>query len=624
MNNTSTMRLPGPNPGESNQRAWRSDVIIGLILGCGLVCLSPVVDVISAMFAHESWRLSGEGDIVDAAYRVSLHDLPHIDFRYYYTGGWEIIVGQLFALFGRDLWVERVALGFVMGVIGFLVYLIQRALNIDRLTAALASLATTLYAFIFLFIIYPAWPAEALVVLAFLLLLTGLEKNRIIAVILAGVSLGIASSFKQTIGVFGVIGGMFTILVLQRDSDVRNLVRGQIRSMRFADLRMYLILALPALAFLLLVWITHQDMTVQVAAMLFPAPFFLALLATIRFAKMRIASAEARSAVVHDAERSLFALGAGFVLGFAPLLAFYLLHGHVHAFIDESFLSVNAIVAHKVRIPSYVIPDGTPIGLAALKGLPYFLPGLISIASLVVGVRRLNRKNADRLTVFAVLSASFIAMMNMMMYPEVHEIYLLFELPLLFIPVTLLCDVILKKLVKNPRARTFLPTGMFILLIGLRLIRGLMIGWPSWTDPGRISILDENAGRVHVRTPYALYITPVVHYLAGRPAEEHIVSFAKYGKVIGFLSGRRNDDDFGSRWGRRGPFNKQDFDELWGMISANHTPIIILEKEWTRNSPVSQTLHDSLGRYYRLAFDQTAFDSSGHSIYQRIEPESPR
>lgn len=163
---------------------------------------------------HQPLNVYDEGITAYGAQRVLNGDLPYKDFWTLYAPGQFYVIAGLFKLLGTSIAVERLWDTLVRSVLATLVFLISRKAASPSM-AATAWLVTLLWLAHFGFYGYPIFPALALSMLSVLALLHYIARpQRRLWLVAAGVSAGLATTFRHDLGFYGFIAELLTLGLL--------------------------------------------------------------------------------------------------------------------------------------------------------------------------------------------------------------------------------------------------------------------------------------------------------------------------------------------------------------------------------------------------------------------------
>lgn len=147
-----------------------------------------------------------EGHIVYPSWRVSQGAIPYRDFGHLYGPSLFWVNGALFRAFGEDLMILRVFILLLKTSSAIFVY--NLAARVASQVWALAAFAITLVVWGLPFPIFTTPYASyygLTLSLAGILVVAALPKRTILACIIAGMCFGLATTFKQTTGIFGAM-----------------------------------------------------------------------------------------------------------------------------------------------------------------------------------------------------------------------------------------------------------------------------------------------------------------------------------------------------------------------------------------------------------------------------------
>jgi hypothetical protein len=153
-----------------------------------------------------SLEWTDEGHIVYPSWRVAQGALPYRDFLQLYGPSVFFLNGALLRLFGADLSVIRAVLVFDKAAVAALAYAAARMVAPRPFALAVAALLIALWG-------APIWVFNApyanhyamALILAGLVTFAAMQRRLLAACLLAGLCFGVASTFKQTAGLFAYI-----------------------------------------------------------------------------------------------------------------------------------------------------------------------------------------------------------------------------------------------------------------------------------------------------------------------------------------------------------------------------------------------------------------------------------
>jgi hypothetical protein len=269
------------------------------------------------------WRgfeWSDEGQIVYPSWRVARGALPYRDFYHLYGPALFMFNGELFRLFGADLWVTRAALLVVKSTVAVLTYAASRAVA-GRLVGSFAALLTI--------VVWgsPGWVfttpyanhyAVALILLALVVHLR-LRSRFVLACAAAGLCCGMAALFKQTSGLFALCGVGLYLVWDTAPGVVRRFPGGE------AGARAVRIVFLLATLALFIQYLRPVNTAWNVGMLLSPAALTIVLLGL----------RELRGTVTAPQRGAwgLIAAGSGAALAVGSCAAYFALHGALGALV---------------------------------------------------------------------------------------------------------------------------------------------------------------------------------------------------------------------------------------------------------------------------------------------------
>jgi hypothetical protein len=190
-----------------------------------------------ALGANLTLEWADEGNIVYASWRTAEGALPYRDFRHLYGPSLFFLHGSLFRVFGPDLAVVRVTVIALKACIAVLVFVSVRLMvawpfALLAYAALVAVWGLPLWLFATPYAHFHATLLNLGGVLLFVLLL---DRPRLGAV-LAGLCFGLASTFKQTTGLFAVIAMLWFVIARRAGGAPAAIAVGWRRALRMLAL----------------------------------------------------------------------------------------------------------------------------------------------------------------------------------------------------------------------------------------------------------------------------------------------------------------------------------------------------------------------------------------------------
>ncbi len=605
-------QLPEQPVHEHNESLSTSDIVIAIVIFIAMLFLVPAISLLSVRFTSDFWYLMDEGTILYAAHRSSLGELPHIDTAYFYSGGFEILLGYVFNMFGSTLAVARWTLGVNMAATASLVYLICRRISIDWSVAAGFAVIATGLGYGMNFHIYPAWYSGTLLLIAVLFMWKGmLQRERWLWICLAGVCLGIASSLKQTSGLYGLFSFMLWVLIV-----TGRLPFSTARSMKHSPALLKIgatvLLSIPITILVFFVLILRSHLTLLNIAMFLTVPAIMLLYGINTVIRKWKDSPDVAGCFVSEAVQKIAALVFGAGLGLLPIFLLYIVRGGFLQFVGDSFLNIEQVAAARYSVFKFVDEAAMSNAIVFVRWLILFIaPIITALISFYVVIRKNVLNNQHQLIL---LISILIAVLYLTLYPIAIRMYVLFLLPLVIIAIAYCTDVILKRISTSPPVRLFVVLGMFVIIVtayvGSRSLAG-DLGRIS-AGAGDVGLLDQERGNVYVPKTTINYLHPVLEYLENRPQEESVVALDMFTKLVAFVSNRKIEVDY---W-QRHYFNEitaDDFLDLKHLIEERTIDIIVIGKNHLTNARSESMLFEFLAKKYTLALDNQT-----HLVYQRI------
>ena len=185
--------------GDGRRGPSRRPIVVSGLLPAAVVLLGALFYF---SLAHLGLRLhDDEGYLLDLGARVLRGETPYRDFYTIYPPSIYYLLAGLFGLFGSTLLTARYLVAGARTASLLLSYLLCRTL-VPKPIAALAPLLVLLVDILagVTLIPYSAWPAEPLILIAWLFLARWLDREKAAYCIMAGACGSLAFAFKQTQG----------------------------------------------------------------------------------------------------------------------------------------------------------------------------------------------------------------------------------------------------------------------------------------------------------------------------------------------------------------------------------------------------------------------------------------
>ena len=398
---------------------------IAAILFLATLIISPVFNKWSGHFATQDWHLSDEGIVLHAAYRTALGQVPHIAFTYYYAGGTEIILGELFRVFRSSFDVGRWLLNVSTAANIVFVFVLFARFSISTPVSVIFALVSVLIGRLLNYHVSPAWFAITLVPLAMLFLLQRPGRNTGVALVLAGIALGVATSMKQTTGLFSLAGFVYylfwshPVTSHQPDSEVVQKYRVPV------GLQLFLMLLIPVFLSLVFFYVIRRSIAPLNLFMFMTLPVVLSTVCIWSLWRKGVQNPQVLGSTLRALQKRILLLVAGFIAGIVPILLYYFFNQGLRPFISESFLTIQSTLSTKEVFWPFGSsgPAESIIVILRRFGI-YLIPMASVIFGLVWGIK-LERKSPGSVPSHAlVLSASTLAALWFTLYPLVGIVYL--------------------------------------------------------------------------------------------------------------------------------------------------------------------------------------------------------
>lgn len=319
--------------------------------GRSLLLSIPLWFVAAAYFSlgiNFGLEWSDEGHVIYASWRTAEGAVPYRDFPHLYGPSLFFVNGALMRWFGEDLEVVRCSLVVVKASLAVLVFLAARLVASLPLALAAYALLVVIYG-MSLFVFAVPYAQHYAWVLTFTgLLLVVLARRPAVGAASAGLCFGLATTFKQTTGVFAAIGLAWFLLYRRDDGGIAPTLS---RALRIAAL---------AASFLALLGYATKEAHAWTLLVLLGPPAAVAVLLARREILEPPSSQATRRAVV-----GLLACALGMAVPVAGYLFFYLAAGGLGRLADDLFGSLPWMIHWFAAFP---VPQAAPMGAIALAG----------------------------------------------------------------------------------------------------------------------------------------------------------------------------------------------------------------------------------------------------------------
>jgi hypothetical protein len=161
-------------------------------------------------FVPRGWVPHDEGMLGEAAERVRLGNLPHVDYQEMYTGGLSLLHSLAFRVFGSDLLHLRWVLYGAAALGQILIYAILRRFA-EPVGAAFASVLALTWSFPNYFASLPSWWVLLCAVACVWAFIRYTETELLRYAALAGLAAGLSIAFKQT-GLYVLVALVMALL----------------------------------------------------------------------------------------------------------------------------------------------------------------------------------------------------------------------------------------------------------------------------------------------------------------------------------------------------------------------------------------------------------------------------
>lgn len=601
-----------PETKARSEHQW-SDGVVATVLLLLSLALVPLVARVSAYFANEIWCLFDDTAIAYAGYRASLGEYPHIGYQYLYAGGLEILLGWTFSLFGTSLGVAQWLLGLCMACSVAASYLLYSSAGLDRVTAVASSTLMVLIGYTLNFHIFPAWFAQALVIVGILLASYALVNEKLGYLVAAGSCAGLASSLKQTVGVYSLLGFVLAvILILAASGSAQEQTTKQAgRVSAFVRIRFALLLIVPLVVAAFLLYVTRTRLTPQVFVMFLSVPMIVAA-TTVGMVWVRVRRKPSDLyPMVRRAERALVWLAVGFLLGFLPIVLFYATEGGLSQFASDTFIRVESEISRRFAEFDFASERLRDKPLVMLRGLVVFVSPLISVLlGVALGMRSVM--HGQRRATVIVVSASVLAILYMTLFPNPNRVHVLFALPLIALAYVYGLDLLLKRVLPKSSSRAVGVLAILFVPIVLYLAARVAVGDVQKLVSDEIGVLDDDRGNIYVPLVTKDRLLPVLRYLKTRPPSESFLAFDPYNKALAFLADRPLEVDYKQRHQYR-EVDDADVRMTLAIVRARKVDTVVMGLETLKGTETEQELQTYLQDHYTLELTTTQY-----LVYQRV------
>lgn len=565
----------------------RNSARIALFLFLTTLVLSPLLEPWSGHFATQEYHISDEGIVLYAAQRASMGQLPHISFPYYYMGGAEIALGGIFRWFGATFEVARWFLAINMAAMVSIFFLLLVQFSVSIPVAATSAFLSVLIGYALNYHVHPAWFAMTLVAFGMLFLQRGLNGNNLILLVVAGVILGIATTLKQSTGVFALIGFMF--FVFWYHSIHRPAFEQAGRSDVSTGLHVFIVLLIPVGLFLMLLYVIRLSITLLNFSMFMAMPLLVTTVCMWLLSRRALRSPTTIRIVLRSLQTTTAALVAGFFLGLAPMLLYYVTLDGLDPLMRESLTKVQTVFS-RTEV-QWAFSSGGEVNnpLVMLRRLGIYL---IPIASIGIGFIWGTKEALmqQRVTIRAqalVVNSVTLATLWFTLYPLVGIVYLYFLAPMIMVTFVISVDHLLHKGFDRPTRKAALVIAAmvfaFLMYLGSRFLAG------DWKYQGvyatDITRLEKESGNVYAPAKTVDGVRSVVEYLNTRPKNETFVLLSRFNESVAFLTRRKATVDYSLEYYSHHGYNAQSFENMRWLIEEHKTNTIIVAKEYLSKSP---------------------------------------
>ncbi len=573
--------------------------------------LSPVVRYLSAFFSSEPWYLYDDATIAYTAWRSSLGEIPHIDFPYYYAGGYELILGCIFSLFGVSLGTAQWFVVVQMAVTSVLMFAFARRCGLGRAVSFIIAIVWGGGGYLLNLHLFPAWLAQTLVIAALVTFPSVIPVRSWARMLGAGLLLGLASASKQSVGIFALLGFFLVIpILLTEDDPVESENASDKKTGRGRGISPWLLS--PVLPFVFFLYVLRNHLTVW--NLLFLLAPVLALSGWILW---RVAAFARRprtqmALIGAHARTVILLLVGGYAIGLGMVAGFYAVHGGFWRFFSESFLQVQTEMTRffsGIEAGNLSLADSP--SLVVRRSVVYLILPMFALGGFIASRSHLLQYSGRSVRQSTLLVCSMLAVLNMTLFPNPVRYLLVTVLPLAAIPYAVVVEAVVATSIREALMRHVVVLALIISpiagYVGIRMITGDLKSFVATNA----TYLDHDRAQIALPAPIAESIRPVLDYLAMRPAEERLHSYDLYNKAFAFLSGRALVHEYGQLFN----FHAQSDDDirrLSTIVTMERIDILVVGKGYLRGSPAEAELFTSL----EPAFSR-AVETDSYLIYQK-------
>jgi hypothetical protein len=581
-----------------------------LILGLAAVLMIPIVNRLTLQFDVGLNVLHDEGTIAYVAYRAMLGESPHVLFSYYYSGGWEILLGAMFKVFGPSMAAARTFLGLIMALTIVVAFRLNRLAKNDVVPALLASLFAVCCAYAMNFHIYPAWMASLSVLIGVLFCIKGVTTKNVVWYFGGGVCLGLATALKQNTGILAFLGVLLFILAYlvleQAETDRIEATRqykGWSNSFGWAFLG-----SLALFVFLLLVYLLKAELSPFNVLLYLGLPGIFVMWLGWGLWRRRN-DLGFRSSRMQETSRTILYLSIGCAVGFAPVSLYFLLKGSEMQFVRETFFVPGNLLRYSPWgfLDAYALAH--PI-LFVRKFVGELAPLISAIAGLFIFRHRRLKQEDETVSYLILLNSCILMTLSFTQFPRANYYYTLYLTPFVVLPFSYLADRLIRRSV-HPRLLKFAAIGITLVAIaGYGLTRSMDHSVDSFGSR-QFGFIQEARSSVYYPSKETEYIVPLIEYIRSRPEQEKFLAYDVYNLAIGFYS-RRPIQAYYFQKHLFGGYGDQDIAELEQIAREKRIDILILGKQYLQNTEQEAKLFRFLKSNYDLAFQ-----NANHLVYQR-------
>ena len=189
-----------------NKRSLLTILLFALIGGV-FALLAPLEPLFPV-----TWYNADEGFILYKSYLVSIGKLPYVDFDPFWPPLVYYLNGALFTIFGVNIMAAKYGVAVFVGLLGSICMFGVASKVMPKWVAALCAISFIFCGPPIMNVPYSSWYTVPIGLAGLYAIFMALERKSLLAVLFAGIAVGLAFSFKQSIG--GFVGSSFAMMGL--------------------------------------------------------------------------------------------------------------------------------------------------------------------------------------------------------------------------------------------------------------------------------------------------------------------------------------------------------------------------------------------------------------------------